>query len=174
MITNEIIGVTYFDAQRSQDSRGQFSKFYNKAWLDQDGYELGEAFYSDSITGVIRGIHLQVAEASGPRIVTILSGVILDVLIDLRPESETYLIVKTQVLTPEKVSSVYIPAGVAHGFQAIEDSRTLYLSQEVHNPSLDTGIDAFSIGVEWPIVNPIRSFRDENLPTLNEWLKLDK
>ncbi len=174
MKSEEIFGVQYFSSQVHEDKRGQFTKFFNKNWLSIDGFELGEAFYSDSAEGVLRGLHLQVHESSGSRIITILSGEIYDVLLDLRPHSPSYLQMRTQTLNCKEISSVYVPGGVAHGFQAIDKARTLYLSNKIHEPSQDTGVDALSIGIKWPIANFIRSPRDEHLPTLEQWIESEK
>ena len=116
-------------------------------------------------------MHLQSGLAAGPRIVHIQFGSIQDVLLDLRKDSPTYLVLRSQMMTPNGVNSVFVPAGVAHGFQAIEESQTLYLSSKVYNQSLDVGVDALSLQIKWPLEEIVRSSRDELLPSIFDWIQ---
>jgi dTDP-4-dehydrorhamnose 3,5-epimerase len=170
---NLINGVEYFLPKYSEDDRGSFTKAYSALWSETPAQTAAEIFYSNSQKGVLRGMHLQVNESSNARIVSIISGSVLDVLIDLRPESETFLNINICALGTNSYSSVLVPNGVAHGFQAIEPSLTLYVSSSTYKFENDTGIDATSIGVNWPIESPLRSPRDQDLPTLQEWLSID-
>ena len=75
-------------------------------------------------------------------------------------------------MSPKKTCSVYVPAGVAHGFQALEESQTLYISSKIYNPNLDTGVDALSLELDWPIKEVTRSARDQVLPSIQEWVSM--
>jgi dTDP-4-dehydrorhamnose 3,5-epimerase-like enzyme len=116
-------------------------------------------------------MHFQVGDAASSRYITILAGTILDVVLDLRPDSCTYLNFQAVEMNPLGTSTVFVPSGVAHGFQAIVEARTLYVSGASHVPSLDTGVNSDSFGFKWPIKNPIRSKRDESLLDLSVWMQ---
>jgi dTDP-4-dehydrorhamnose 3,5-epimerase-like enzyme len=116
-------------------------------------------------------MHLQIGEAATERYVSVLVGTILDVVLDLRPTSPTFLNFQTVEMDCSKKCTVFVPAGVAHGFQALEDSKTLYISGKNHAPLLDSGVNADSFGFEWPIKNPIKSARDNSLLSLSDWLQ---
>ena len=163
-------GVEYFRPKFSEDIRGRFTKVYSNLWSETPGIEAAEIFYSHSISGVIRGMHLQVNEDANDRIISVVSGKIFDVLLDLRPESKTYLRSSICTLSEDSYTSVKLPRGVAHGFQAIEPCLTLYVSSSTYKYENDSGIDATSIGIDWPLEAPLRSSRDSNLATLQEWL----
>ena len=162
-------GVSYSCSYRYSDSRGLFQKFFQSSLHNNEEFEVQEGFFSVSHKGVIRGMHLQTHNFANRKIVTVQKGVILDVLLDLRPDSETYLCFSKQLMSSHELSTVLVPEGVAHGFQALEESWTLYLSTAVYNPQNDTGIDALSFGFSWPISPGIRSNRDSTLQTLSQW-----
>jgi dTDP-4-dehydrorhamnose 3,5-epimerase len=170
----DIVGIKYFDSVHNSDIRGTFTKSFSVEWFKDFDFELREVFYSRSKQGVVRGLHMQTGFAAGPRIVHTQAGRILDVLLDLRKESPTYLNLRAQEMSPTGISSVFIPAGVAHGFQALEESLTLYLSSKVYVPSLDTGIDSLSIHFDWPLETIVRSERDKALPSIVEWIRNEK
>jgi dTDP-4-dehydrorhamnose 3,5-epimerase len=155
------------------DHRGEFVKvFSSKREVGLPSFRLEESFYSTTRKGVARGMHLQVGEGASNRIITCLEGQILDVLIDLREGSNTFLEIQQTIMGPDDVKSIYVPAGVAHGFVALENSLTHYLSDYVHIPELDKGIHMESLGLDFPFKNLIVSERDRKLPTLDSWLKV--
>ena len=166
----EIDGVQYFSGSPSLDERGSFIKVFSSDWPQAKSFQNSEVYYSDSHPGVLRGMHLQVGEASNERLITILSGKIFDVLLDLRPLSPTFLNFQQRILTPHDNFSVYVPEGIAHGFQAIEESRTMYISSKAHDAINDLGIDSLSFGINWPVNISTRSKRDLALPSLSSWL----
>jgi len=163
-------GVKYFSATQFLDNRGSLTKTWSSEWDNDHAFSAKESFYSDSLTGVVRGMHLQIREAASSRYVTVLEGRILDVVVDLRPHSPTFLNCQSIEMDVVENCTVYVPSGVAHGFQALKNSRTLYLSGESHVASLDSGFDTDSFGFTWPIGNPIRSERDKALPPFTDWI----
>jgi dTDP-4-dehydrorhamnose 3,5-epimerase len=163
-------GVKYFSATQFLDNRGAFTKTWSSEWDHDEAFSAREVFYSNSLTGVIRGMHLQIREAASPRYVTVQEGRILDVILDLRPHSPTFLNFQSVEMDVVENCTVYVPSGVAHGFQALKDSRTLYLSGESHVASLDSGFNTDSFGFTWPIGNPIKSERDKALPPFTDWI----
>ena len=153
------------------DHRGEFTKvFSSKKESQLSDFKLEESFYSTNHKGVARGMHLQVGEAASNRIITCVKGLILDVLIDLREESDSYLEIQQTIMGPNDIPSIYVPAGIAHGFVTLKDSLTHYLSDHVYIPELDKGIHIESLGLNYPRKKLIMSERDRNLPTLDSWL----
>lgn len=167
-------GVRHFSATQFFDNRGSFTKVWSAAWEKGDKFSSKEFFYSVSLPGVLRGMHLQIGEAASSRYISVLSGKILDVVLDLRPASPTFLNFQAIEMDSLKKCTVYVPAGVAHGFQALEEAKTFYISGESHAPLLDSGVSAESFGFNWPIKNPIKSARDNSLMSLSDWLLANK
>lgn len=150
------------------DSRGYFKKTYNGRSSNLD-FKLQETFISFSKKGSVRGMHLQLSPHSGIKIVTLLQGSILDVLLDLRTESTTYLHLELFNLNENSSQTIIIPEGVAHGFQAVQDSLILYHTDYVYEKDADTGVNIQSLGIQWPLPISSISNRDSTLPTINEW-----
>ena len=169
MEVESLPGVSYSNSQKHTDLRGLFQKSYQSKLHNDEEFRVQEVFFSISHAGVIRGMHLQTHDYANRKIVIVQKGVIVDVVLDLRPDSKTYLCFSKQVLRSEGLSTVLIPEGVAHGFQALEDAWTLYLSTAAHSPTHDTGIDALSFGFNWPMSPGIRSDRDASLKSLSQW-----
>jgi dTDP-4-dehydrorhamnose 3,5-epimerase/CDP-3, 6-dideoxy-D-glycero-D-glycero-4-hexulose-5-epimerase len=170
-INASIHDVKHFSSKQFNDNRGSLTKIWSASWNGEEEFASREFFYSDSLPGVVRGMHFQMGGAACSRYISVLTGKILDVVLDLRPSSPTYLNFHAVEMDPHGTSTVFVPSGVAHGFQALKESRTLYVSGESHIPSLDTGINSDSFGFKWPIKNPIRSARDESLIDLSLWLQ---
>jgi dTDP-4-dehydrorhamnose 3,5-epimerase len=100
-----------------------------------------------------------------------LEGRILDVLVDLRKESVSYLKIETLYMGPDELNSIYVPAGVAHGFLALENSITFYISDKAHSLVHDKGVHIESLGIEFPMNSILLSDRDKELPNLDLWIK---
>lgn len=153
----------------TSDLRGQFQKHYLSEHEQYD-FPVGEFFTTKSSRGVMRGMHLQTGSYANRRIISVVEGTIFDVLIDLRPTSPTFL--KTQVIEMSQKNrlTLVIPEGVAHGYQSLTSSTVSYISSKIYQPIHDVGIDCLSFGIQWPLIDSIRSTRDLGLPTLEQWL----
>jgi dTDP-4-dehydrorhamnose 3,5-epimerase len=126
-----------------------------------------EQYFTLSHAGVLRGMHLQLPPHQHGKLVTCLSGRILDVLLDLRRASPTCGNSLGIELSPERGQALYLPAGIAHGFLSLEDnSGVLYGTTSVHDPHCDTGVRWDSFGFVWPVNEPLISARDAALPAL--------
>ena len=159
----------------SYDNRGFFLKDYTRDIFLENGikYDLKETFYSFSKKNVIRGLHFQ-REKQMPKLVRCLSGKILDVVCDLRNNSETFGKWKTFILSDENMKQLLIHGGFAHGFMALEDSLVSYKCAEVFSPEFDDGIiwNDTDINIEWNIpegTEIIISDKDKNLQTFKEF-----
>ena len=138
-------------------------------WFPEFSFTLEETFLTRNKQGVVRGMHLQTGIAAGWRLVSCIEGAVFDVCLDLNPLSDSFGTVATGVLSDTELTSVLIPPGVSHGFQALTDSTLLYQTTKSYSPELDTGVKYDSFGVEWPISISAISPRDMNLMPFKDW-----
>lgn len=167
-----ISGVSFPKTNSHKDLRGNFIKTFAQEREPQiPQFVVAETFFSLTYSGAARGMHLQIGEGASNRIISCVHGNILDILLDLRKDSDTYLQIESLTMGPKQINSVYVPAGVAHGFVALEDSVTHYISDRAHNPALDTGVNLASLNLELPLRKIIMSERDEALASLEQWIR---
>jgi dTDP-4-dehydrorhamnose 3,5-epimerase len=165
-------GVSLIDSFQSSDSRGSFVKILKHEVVQAiPQFKLEEAFFTASLKGTLRGMHLQVEQASNWRFIQVLRGAAFDVLLDLRHSEDTFLQNQTNYLSADLPQTLIVPPGIAHGFQAVTDVEIIYLTSHRHEPELDKGINPFSIGIDWPLEVTYISERDSNLPILQEYIK---
>lgn len=136
------------------DDRGGLLKDYNVDTFRENGiaYSLEEIFYTLSKRGVIRAIHFQLCKQQ-PKLVRCISGHIYDVLVDLRPESDTYGQWRGFHLTGENTLSLLVPAGFGHGYLVLEDAIVSYKCAEGFYGPGDSGIryDDPDLAISWPL-----------------------
>jgi dTDP-4-dehydrorhamnose 3,5-epimerase len=153
------------------DDRGWFMRTFAAAELAAFGIDhttLVEANQSRSHRGVIRGLHTR-ADSHEAKLIRVPHGRIFDVVVDLRPKSPTFLSWRGFELDDESHRQLFIPAGCAHGFQALSDVVDVcYQVTASYDPSLDAALawDDPEIGVRWPLPDPIVSERDRQSPRL--------
>ena len=163
-------GVATVHHQPFRDIRGDFVKIFSAPIFQSDNHphSVAEIFWSSSNQGVIRGMHFQHDNAPQSKIITVVAGEILDVLLDVRPESESYGKAISVLLKGGTGLSLLIPHGVAHGFQVLSESAiTLYAVSTGYSEENDLGVRFDSFGFAWPIESPIVSARDAALPRFN-------
>jgi dTDP-4-dehydrorhamnose 3,5-epimerase len=163
-----INNVTYFESTEIIDSRGSFLKVFSKIWDGSRSIELEESFVTRSIKGSTRGMHLQVGPTENWKIVSIIEGHIFDVLVDVRKSSETFLNTNERYL--KKGMSILCPPGIAHGFQALENSTLIYYSSKTRDEQFDLGFNVKSLVIDWPLNFEVQSVRDKSLPHIDEFL----
>lgn len=154
------------------DVRGLFLKTYHETTFRALGLctDWREEFVSTSAKGVLRGLHFQVPPEQHTKLVVCLAGRVLDVVLDLRAGSPTYGTCASVELSPGRANAMYVPAGFAHGFQALEDGSILhYKVSSMHAPAQDQGLRWDSIGFAWPITAPILSPRDATFGALADF-----
>lgn len=165
-----IKGVSIINAFQATDSRGTFTKLFAPGYCEESMLQIEEIFFSTSKKGTLRGMHLQVHDAAHHKYVSCISGKILDIVTDLRPNSSTYMMTGLFTLSAGNNQSITIPANVAHGFYAIEDSTVIYHAEKRHDKNSDTGFNFRSLPKD--ILNdlPIEyiSERDKELPDLEQ------
>lgn len=172
---DEVEGCGILELEHRIDDRGFFMEMFNKQEIAKNGIPLPWSFAQENLSyshaGVLRGFHVQTNNPQG-KLVTCLGGRIMDVCLDLRPQSPTFMSMTRVILDPEKPMSFWLPPGTAHAFIALEPSFVHYLCSTVYDPASDTGIDACSpeVAMVWPPGKFIRSERDRALPKLVEYL----
>lgn len=180
MKTLNVIGAYHLNLEPFIDNRGSFTKVLNSKSLHQYlGFEYiarQSIISKNTKKGTLRGLHFQSHPLTETKIVFCLEGTILDVFVDLRPDSPTYLKSETVVLEAKIPSIVVVPEQCAHGFQTLEDNSTLfYFSNIDYSKDSDTGVNPFSSQLKdiWPLVPTEISDRDLSLPKIEEfpWLK---
>ncbi|WP_075738867.1 dTDP-4-dehydrorhamnose 3,5-epimerase family protein [Streptomyces acidiscabies] len=172
----EITGAYLFEPTPYADERGFFCRTFDADVVRSVGID-PDAFVQDSLSrsvrGVLRGLHLR-AGAGEAKLVRCSSGRVFDVVVDLRASSPTYLNRAFFELSGETQTSLYIPAGCAHGFQALtETADTSYRIDRPHDPAEDVTIafDDPELGIPWPLPAASMSPRDREAPGLAEVLK---
>lgn len=155
-----------------KDHRGSFIKMYSEAFYKDIGLNIpiAEVFFSESNKDVIRGMHFQLPPHDQIKVVTCISGSILDVVLDLRRNSSTYGQALGIDLAPNLERTLIIPRGCAHGFYSREENSVVcYAVEKDHHKNSDSGIRWDSFGFRWPILSPIISERDKFLPKLQDF-----
>jgi len=159
-----ISDVIYYDSDEIVDNRGSLIKVFSKNWNSVSPMELEESFVTRSIKGTTRGIHIQVGPNANWKIISVVEGRIFDVLVDIRKNSESYL--DTMQKYVSSGTTIILPPGIAHGFQAIENSTLIYFSSKSHDPKYDLGFNVKSLAIDWPMNFEIQSDRDKKLPDI--------
>jgi dTDP-4-dehydrorhamnose 3,5-epimerase len=153
------------------DERGFFSRTFDREVVAAAGLD-PDAFVQDSISrsvkGVVRGMHVR-SGAGEAKLVRCSYGAVFDVVVDLRPDSSTYRNAEYFDLTGENQVTVYVPAGCAHGFQALTDPADVsYRIDRAHDQAEDVSIrfDDADLGIPWPLPVTLMSDRDKAAPPL--------
>lgn len=156
-----------------QDDRGWFLESYNKSTFESLG--LNFQFVQDNLSfskaGVMRGLHFQKSPFDQGKLVKVVRGAVLDVALDIRPDSPTFGQHYKVVLTEENQNMLYLPEGFAHGFFAIKDSYLFYKCTKSYHKESDTGIafDDPELKIDWDISSPIISEKDKNLQSFQTY-----
>ena len=157
------------------DARGWFFEFFKSSQLKT--ITGGQKFLQDNISfsnkNVLRGLHLQLPPSAQAKLVTVISGRVLDVVVDMRKGSPTFGQSYQLELNSQIKNVLFIPEGFAHGFSTLEESIFLYKCSNEYDASNETGIvwNDPSLNIDWQIKNPIMSEKDKQLPTLSQLLE---
>ncbi|MFF5720647.1 dTDP-4-dehydrorhamnose 3,5-epimerase family protein [Streptomyces buecherae] len=171
----EITGAYLFEPTPHADERGFFCRTFDADVVRSVGLD-PNAFVQDSLSrsvrGVLRGLHLR-SGAGEAKLVRCSYGRIFDVVVDLRPGSPTYLGRGLFELSDATQTTLYVPAGCAHGFQALTDVADVsYRIDRPHDPAEDVTIahDDPRLAIPWPLPAASMSARDRRAPSLAEAL----
>jgi dTDP-4-dehydrorhamnose 3,5-epimerase len=163
-----------------QDERGYFMESFNHNTF-QNGVGQNVNFVQDnqsfSSKGVLRGLHYQCGEYAQAKLVRVLQGEVLDVAVDIRPDSETYGQYEAILLSAENQMQFFVPRGFAHGFLVLSESATFfYKCDNFYNKENEGGIiyNDETINIDWnfPLQELIISDKDKVLPNLQNAKKV--
>lgn len=171
-----IVGAYLFEPTPYADERGFFCRTFDADVVRSVGLDPA-AFVQDSVSrsvlGVLRGLHLR-SGAGEAKLVRCSYGKVFDVVVDLRPHSPTYRGVASFELSDETQTTLYVPAGCAHGFQALTGTADVsYRIDRPHDPAEDVTIafDDPLLAIAWPLPVTSMSQRDREAPGLADVLK---
>lgn len=171
--TTAIPGLVLFTPQPHRDARGFFSRTFDADVARDAGidpYSFLQDSVSRSVQGVVRGLHVRVG-AGENKLVRCSSGAIFDVVVDLRPGSPMFRRWLSFDLDDQTQRSIYVPAGCAHGFQALTGTAdTSYRIDAAHDPAEDLTIahDDPELAIPWPLPVSLQSVADAGAPPLAE------
>ncbi|MDR2065102.1 MAG: dTDP-4-dehydrorhamnose 3,5-epimerase family protein [Prevotellaceae bacterium] len=166
----DITGLYIIEINPFYDARGElFKPFTSSFYLNNFGNNVNinikEVWFTKSKMNVIRAMHLQTGEFACEKIVSIISGRVHDVILDMRKESATYGKIFDIELSENSPKALYIPTGCAHGYRVLsENAIVMYMATQEHSPKDDTGIRYDSFGFDWGVENPVISEKDAKLP----------
>ena len=166
-------GAYLIDIQRLEDERGFFARSFCQHEFDD--HQLDINFVQCNISfnrsrGTLRGMHYQVSPFEEAKLVRCVRGSIYDVIVDLRPYSETYLKWVGYELSQDNFRMVYVPKGFAHGFITLsDDTEIFYQMSQFYAPQCARGLrwDDPLFQIHWP--QPVCSIseKDKNYPDVN-------
>lgn len=172
IISTKISGCYEIFPTIRKDLRGVFVKTFHHPTFKKFGLNtiFKEEYYSTSYRNVIRGLHFQLPPHDHVKLVYCMSGIVKDVVVDLRLGSPTYGKHLSINLSSKIGNMVYIPKGMAHGFCVLSKTSTLvYKTSTIYYANKDTGIKWNSAKISWPNKTKIISERDKSFLKLKEF-----
>jgi dTDP-4-dehydrorhamnose 3,5-epimerase len=165
-----------------EDNRGWFTELYSNDLSESHGELAGTHFVQDNVSlskrpGTVRGLHFQLAPSAQDKLISVLSGAIFDVAVDVRRSSPRFGQHQAVELSAGSGHKFFIPAGFAHGFVSLEpDTVVFYKVSNQYAPALDRGIawDDPRLAIDWPLRGSEAqiSERDRALPRLDDAIDL--
>lgn len=170
-IKEKINGVYTLVPDIYKDNRGYFFESFNMQdfWENVGVFTPVQENESSSKSNVLRGLHFQLPPFNQAKLVRVLKGTVLDVIVDIRQDSDTFGEHMRFVLCGHDNIQLYIPRGFAHGFVVLDKNvKFQYKVDNPYAPEFDRGIsyDDSDLYIDWEIQNPIVSEKDRNLPRL--------
>jgi dTDP-4-dehydrorhamnose 3,5-epimerase len=173
-IETRLRGAFIVDIERREDTRGFFARAFCQKEFSAHGLNptIAQANIASNIRrGTLRGMHFQFPPAAETKLVRCTRGAILDIIVDLRPESPTYLQHVTVELNEDNQRALYVPERFAHGYQALADKTdTSYQVGEFYTPEAESGLlhDDPRLGLKWPLPVSVISDKDQKFRQLAE------
>lgn len=167
-------GAYVLELEKHADERGFFARAWCQKEFEEHGLptEIAQANISLSRhAGTLRGMHYQRAPYREDKLVRCTKGALYDVIVDMRPDSPTYLDWLGVELTAENYKMLFVPKGFAHGFITFEDdTEAFYQVTQFYAPDYEEGLryDDPAIGIEWPREVRVISEKDQSWPYLEE------
>lgn len=170
--TTPLSGVAVVDLERRGDDRGFFARTFDRKEFADAGLEplVEQCNLSfNHRAGTLRGMHYQVAPATEAKLVRCTAGAVVDTIVDVRPDSPTYLQHFTVELTADNRRALYVPPMFAHGYQTLTDGAEVsYQVSEAYTPGAECGLrhDDPALGLVWPLPVSVISAKDAAWPLL--------
>jgi dTDP-4-dehydrorhamnose 3,5-epimerase len=167
-------GAYILDLERREDSRGFFARAFCQNEFEAHGLKTIIAQANVAFTlkkGTIRGMHFQFPPAAESKLVRCTRGAIVDIIVDLRPESPTYLEHIEVELTEDNFRSLYVPERFAHGYQVLcDNTETTYQVGEFYAPKHESGLlyNDPRLGLKWPLPVTVISEKDQKFALLDQ------
>ena len=167
-------GAYVLDLERKEDSRGFFARAFCQKEFQAHGLKpvIAQANVAFNLKkGTVRGMHFQYPPAAETKLVRCTRGAILDIIVDLRPESPTYLQHTAVELSEDNGRSLYVPERFAHGYQALRDkTETSYQVGEFYTPGTEGGLmyNDPRLKLKWPLPVTVISDKDNAWKLLEE------
>ena len=178
LIKTDIEGVFIFEPNVFGDARGYFFESYNKAFFEQNGlhYDFIQDNQSLSSYGTIRGLHFQKGKFAQAKLVRVLEGKVLDVAVDLRPNSLTFGKHVAVELSAENKRQLLVPRGFAHGFSVLSETAVFaYKCDNIYNKESESGLryNDPDLGIDWKIDmnKALLSDKDATQPLLKDFVQ---
>ncbi|MDX2172127.1 MAG: dTDP-4-dehydrorhamnose 3,5-epimerase [Bacteroidota bacterium] len=170
-------GAYVISLQLLTDNRGGFARTFCKNEFAKIGHtkDLVQLNHSyNTHKGTIRGMHFQLPPYQEIKLIRCIRGSVLDVIVDLRKESPTFLQHISVELSAENKKMIYVPENFAHGFQTLEDHcELIYHHTEFYTPQADSGIrfDDPTLKIDWPLPPAMVSDKDKNYKLIDNHFK---
>jgi dTDP-4-dehydrorhamnose 3,5-epimerase len=167
-------GAYVIDLDRREDSRGFFARAFCQKEFEAHGLKpiIAQANVAFNIKkGTLRGMHFQHPPAAETKLVRCTRGAILDIIVDLRPESPTYLQHVSVELNEDNQRSLYVPERFAHGYQVLRDKTdTSYQVGQFYTPSAESGLlyNDPRLNLPWPLPATVISDKDQKFAPLDQ------
>lgn len=167
ILPTRLAGAMLIEIEPVRDARGFFARTFCEREFAQHGLEIRFPQHSVSHTekrGSLRGMHFQRGAAQEVKVVGCARGAILDVIVDLRPDSPTHAQWQAFELSADRRNRLYIPKGFAHGFQTLtDDVEVAYLISEFYAPGSGGGVryDDPAFSISWPL--PVAEISEKDI-----------
>jgi dTDP-4-dehydrorhamnose 3,5-epimerase len=167
-------GAFVVELERREDPRGFFARAFCQNEFKANGLKpiIAQVNVARSrLKGTLRGMHFQYLPAAEAKLVRCTRGAILDIIVDLRPESPTYLQHLSVDLNEDNQHALYVPERFAHGYQVLcDDTDASYSADEFYTPSAEGGLryNDPRLALTWPLPVTSISEKDQRLPLLDE------
>jgi len=167
-------GAYIIDLERREDPRGFFARVFCQNEFVAHGLKpaIAQANIAFNLKkGTLRGMHFQYPPAAETKVVRCTRGAILDIIVDLRPESPTYLQHITVELDEDNHRALFVPERFAHGYQALRDNtETSYQVGEFYTPKAESGLmyNDPRLGLKWPLPVAVISEKDEKFALIKD------
>src|SRR5256886_8652914 len=173
-IETKLKGAFILDVDRHEDNRGFFARVFCQREFAMHGLKplIAQANVAfNKKKGTLRGMHFQFPPAAETKLVRCTRVAIFDIIVDLRPESPTYLDHVAVELNEENGRALYVPERFAHGYQALRDStETSYQVGEFYAPDCESGLmhNDPRLGLQWPLPVAVISDKDQKFKLLDQ------